>query len=88
MIKKLLQILKKRLPQTIGTAVGLIAGYLYYRFVGCATGACLITANPILSTLYGGFIGGVIGSMIQSGGCCACITGKCGIVPDNDVKEK
>lgn len=33
------------------------AGYLYYRFVGCASGHCPITSNPINSTLYGAMLG-------------------------------
>ena len=27
--------------------VGLIAGFLYYRLVGCASGSCPITSNPV-----------------------------------------
>ena len=28
-------------------------GYLYYRFIGCASGTCPITSNPWSSTVYG-----------------------------------
>jgi hypothetical protein len=34
-------------------ALGGIAGFAYYYFVGCYNGACLIQSNPYLSTLYG-----------------------------------
>lgn len=44
----------------IGIAVGLIAGYAYYYFVGCATGTCAITSKPLNSTLYGGLMGGLL----------------------------
>ena len=37
--------------------VGGVLGFLYYKFIGCSTGACPITANPILSTLYGLLVG-------------------------------
>lgn len=49
---------KKRNLIIIGllTLVGLIAGYLYYAFIGCTTG-CAITSYPLRSTLYGGLIG-------------------------------
>jgi hypothetical protein len=40
-----------------GIVIGGIAGYLYYHFVGCATGTCAITSNPYLSTIGGGFLG-------------------------------
>ncbi len=38
-------------------AGGATLGYAYYRFVGCRTGACVITANPYASSLYGALMG-------------------------------
>ncbi len=38
-------------------AAGAAAGYAYHRLVGCRTGACMITANPWVSTLYGAILG-------------------------------
>lgn len=38
-------------------AGGMLAGYLYYRFVGCSTGTCAITSNPANSMLYMGLAG-------------------------------
>ena len=40
----------------LGIVIGGIAGYLYYHFVGCASGTCA-TSNPYLSTIGGGFLG-------------------------------
>lgn len=37
--------------------LGGLAGFLYYRFVGCRTGACPLTSNPWISTIYGAVIG-------------------------------
>lgn len=37
--------------------VGAALGFGYYRFVGCRSGACAITANPYISTLYGAVMG-------------------------------
>jgi LytS/YehU family sensor histidine kinase len=45
--------------------VGLVAGYWYYSAIGCASGSCSITSNPVNSTLYGGLIGGLIGSFFE-----------------------
>ena len=41
----------------LGVVIGGIAGYLYYHFVGCASGSCAITGNPFMSTIAGGFLG-------------------------------
>lgn len=41
----------------IGLFLGAIAGYLYYHFVGCASGTCAITSRPLNSTLYGAMMG-------------------------------
>lgn len=63
---------KKYLPIIITAVVGAVGGYLYYRFVGCASGTCVIASNPIMSTVFGGILGGLLGSMFIPGACCAC----------------
>jgi uncharacterized membrane protein YedE/YeeE len=47
----------------IGIIVGAIAGYLYYFYVGCASGTCAITSKPLNSTLYGALMGGLVFNM-------------------------
>jgi hypothetical protein len=37
--------------------LGAIAGFLYWKFVGCSSGTCIITSKPINSTLYGALMG-------------------------------
>lgn len=44
----------------IAVGIGGLLGYVYYRFVGCATGACPITRNPYTSIIYGALIGFLI----------------------------
>lgn len=44
----------------IGIIAGAVAGYLYYHFIGCQTGACPLTSQPVPTTLYGAFTGGLI----------------------------
>ncbi|GAB2629593.1 DUF6132 family protein [Emticicia sediminis] len=41
----------------IGVVIGAIGGYLYYHYVGCASGTCPITSKPLNSTLYGAVMG-------------------------------
>ncbi|HRD06642.1 MAG: DUF6132 family protein [Saprospiraceae bacterium] len=52
----------------IGVILGSIGGYAYYYFVGCASGSCAITSNPINSTAYGALMGGLLFSSIFDGG--------------------
>lgn len=40
-----------------GVGIGALAGFLYYYFVGCASGTCAITSSPYISTLYGALLG-------------------------------
>jgi len=47
----------------IGVVIGAIAGYVYYFYVGCASGTCAITSKPLNSTLYGALMGGLIFNM-------------------------
>ena len=49
------------------TLAGAVGGYLYYRFVGCATGTCAITSNPYISTVYGAVMGLLIGIIASHG---------------------
>ena len=69
--KKSCNKLKRLLPWVVGLVLGAGGGYLYYRFVGCTSGACLISSNLFLSIIYGGVIGLLLG-MAASPGCKAC----------------
>ncbi len=48
---------KKHYLKIIGVLTGAIAGYMYYHFVGCASGSCPITSNPYMSVAYGALMG-------------------------------
>jgi hypothetical protein len=48
----------------IGVIVGLVAGYLYYKEIGCISGTCAITSKPLNSTLYGGLMGGLLFNLL------------------------
>lgn len=54
----------KYMPLAVLTLIGAAGGYLYYRYVGCSSGMCAISSNPYISTIYGGIIGALIGSVI------------------------
>ena len=40
--------------------VGSAGGWLYYRYVGCATGTCAVTSSPWLSTGFGCVLGSLL----------------------------
>lgn len=50
----------------IGLVAGAIGGYLYYFYVGCASGTCPITSNPLNMTLYGALMGGLLLNILDS----------------------
>jgi len=50
----------------IGVIAGGIGGYLYYHFVGCASGTCAITSKPLNSTIYGMLMGGLLFNLFSA----------------------
>ena len=44
----------------IGTFTGALTGFLYWKYVGCITGTCSITSNPIKSTIYFAILGSLL----------------------------
>jgi hypothetical protein len=65
MNSKIRTFFKKYKLTIIGVIVGAIGGYLYYRLVGCESGACAITSSPINSTIYGMLLGGLLFNMFK-----------------------
>ena len=55
----------RKIPMYVYTIASVVAGgaigYAYHRIVGCRSGACPITANPYISTLYGALMGFFVG---------------------------
>ena len=47
------------------TLAGGVGGWLYYRYVGCATGACAITSNPWLTIGFGVVFGLLLGMLLR-----------------------
>ncbi|HTQ52631.1 MAG TPA: DUF6132 family protein [Candidatus Acidoferrales bacterium] len=54
------------LQMLIGTVVGAVLGFGWYELVGCRTGACPLTSNPFISTLYGMVVGALVATSIHS----------------------
>jgi hypothetical protein len=49
----------------VGIVFGAIGGYLYYHYIGCASGTCMITSKPVNSALYGAVMGGLLANVFQ-----------------------
>ncbi len=50
----------------IGLALGAVAGFLYFYFVGCGE-SCNIYSDPFNSTGYGAVMGGLIFNIFEKG---------------------
>ncbi|MCB1070661.1 MAG: YtxH domain-containing protein [Kiritimatiellae bacterium] len=44
----------------VGALIGAAVGFAMYRYVGCKTGACPITASPYTSVLIYGLLGAFV----------------------------
>ena len=44
----------------LGIVLGGLAGFGLYRYLGCASGTCLITSSPWVSVVYGMILGFVV----------------------------
>jgi hypothetical protein len=50
----------------VGGAVGALAGFLYYRFIGCRTGSCPLTSTLYGAVLYGTVLGTLVGGLVTA----------------------
>ena len=44
----------------IGATLGAVLGFGWHKLVGCSSGACPLTSNPIISTIYGLTVGALL----------------------------
>jgi hypothetical protein len=44
----------------LGILTGGTAGFLYYHFIGCSSGSCLITSHSYSTIIFGGLAGYLI----------------------------
>ena len=59
------RLLKKYGLTLLGTLLGGVGGFLYWKFVGCASGTCPITASPMGSIVWGAITGGLLLGMFN-----------------------
>lgn len=56
---------KKYKLEVIGLLVGALAGWAYWYFVGCSSGTCAITSNPVNSSIYMALMGMLVFGMFK-----------------------
>ncbi len=56
---------RKHVVSVIFAAAGSVAGFLYWKFVGCLSGTCIIKSVWYFSTLYGLVLGWVLGGLAE-----------------------
>ncbi|MBS1743245.1 MAG: hypothetical protein JST81_09435 [Bacteroidetes bacterium] len=61
----MLSFIKKNKVTIAGILIGIIAGFIYWKMIGCANGKCMITSNPVNTMLYGGLMGGLLFNIFQ-----------------------
>ncbi len=44
----------------VGVIVGGCLGFGWYKLVGCSTGSCPLTSNPVISTICGAVVGALV----------------------------
>jgi hypothetical protein len=49
----------------VGLLLGAVAGWAYWYYVGCQSGTCTITSQPLNSTLYGAAMGALFLSLFE-----------------------
>lgn len=49
----------------IGISLGANEGFAYWKFIGCASGTCMITSKPLNSSLYGALMGYLVAGMFK-----------------------
>ena len=49
--------INKNVLYLIGAGFGAVAGFMYWKYIGCSSGTCMITSNPRNSTLYFALMG-------------------------------
>lgn len=49
----------------IGISLGAIAGFMYWKLIGCASGTCMITSKPLNSSLFGALMGYLVAGIFK-----------------------
>lgn len=57
--------IKNNIFTLVGLLLGMVGGFLYWKYIGCASGTCPLTSSWKIMLVYGGLVGTLLGNMIQ-----------------------
>jgi len=55
----------KYIKWPVALALGALAGFTYWYYIGCNSGSCAITSSPVNSSIYGAVMGALFVNMFQ-----------------------
>ena len=64
-MRQVREFIKEHALTITGVVIGAVGGYLSWHYIGCLSGTCPITSSPIMSTIWGAIIGGLLLSMFK-----------------------
>lgn len=59
------EIIRKYRGSLLGIAIGAIAGWAYYYFIGCSSGSCAIASNWQIAVPYGAVMGLLMAGIVK-----------------------
>ncbi|HPF51345.1 MAG TPA: DUF6132 family protein [Draconibacterium sp.] len=60
-----MEILKRKKLALVFLVIGVVGGFLYWKFIGCTSGTCAIKSVWYWSTLWGAVMGYLVGDMLN-----------------------
>ncbi|MFN4977469.1 MAG: hypothetical protein ACK5F9_06100 [Bacteroidota bacterium] len=60
-------LIQKNILYILGALIGAVGGFMYWKWIGCASGTCKITSSPVNSTLYFSLLGSLVFGLFKKG---------------------
>ncbi|MEY3563556.1 MAG: hypothetical protein RLZZ294_1562 [Bacteroidota bacterium] len=60
-------LIQKNILYILGALIGAVGGFMYWKWIGCASGTCKITSSPVNSTLYYSLLGSLVFGLFKKG---------------------
>ncbi|MCL2596691.1 MAG: hypothetical protein FWD66_03335 [Paludibacter sp.] len=64
-MNKIKSFFKNNILTIIGVVIGGVGGFFYWLKIGCTSGSCPITSSPLMSSIWGMLMGGLILNLFE-----------------------